>query len=689
MRYIIAFALLFSFCFSGAGYAQRKEMKKAQHAFDDGDYYHCVDYYTQAQELKGVLGLDDKKRLARSYFELNKVMQAYDIYSEMESNITDEDIFIYAKVNHRMGIYDAAIEWYDKAKKSGTLTESILHVNDMIEACRWASANEQMLFEYRVNPNFTLASQGQSFGVQIYNDKVVYSSAPKESKNVDRNGNPFLNLYTSDFIDGKVIENSSQVFSNNLISPYHVGAISFTSDKKHMFYTKSVYVNKIPMLKLYVVDFNGTDWVNERLVNFDSDDFDLAHPAVSLDDEYLYFVSNMPDHTKIFGKDVKNYGGKDIYRAKFGKTVGEFTKVENLGREINTYGDEVYPVINPDGKLYFSSDVRKGYGGLDLFCAEYIDGKWQNARNMLKPFNSNVDDFCYVQTPNNPDRGFLSSNRYNTMDADVIHDVYKVDDSEAQQVEAPPVFGEEDLVMTGEELTANAVEEVIPEDVQQAPVEEAPVKATISTSVRSTYNNEVIPGASIVLKDEDTEAAIVTVSTGDDGRATLSYDALPDDKEVVIVVSKPGYNEKTVQATASELVALVKDGFKLTPIFNDEVLDDISGMSIAYDDDFDDEAKATLDKLANYLLSKPNVVVKLNAHTEAKGNRYGNLEVSQTMAEKAKEYLMAKGVSDNQLIPRGYGERYLKNKCHRGVYCTAAQHKDNRRIEVVVWNIEK
>ena len=112
-------------------------------------------------------------------------------------------------------------------------------------------------------------------------------------------------------------------------------------------------------------------------------------------------------------------------------------------------------------------------------------------------------------------------------------------------------------------------------------------------------------------------------------------------------------------------------------------------MTIAYGDDFDDEAKATLDKLATYLTKAPNVVVKLNAHTEAKGNRYGNLEISQRMAEKAKEYLVSRGVNDAQLIPRGYGERYLKNRCHRGVYCTAAQHKVNRRIEVVVWNANK
>ena len=81
--------------------------------------------------------------------------------------------------------------------------------------------------------------------------------------------------------------------------------------------------------------------------------------------------------------------------------------------------------------------------------------------------------------------------------------------------------------------------------------------------------------------------------------------------------------------------------------------------------------------------------MKLNGHTEAKGNRRGNLDISLSMAEKAKAYVVSKGVNEDQLIPRGYGERYLKNRCHRGVYCDKSQHMENRRVEVVVWKVRK
>ena len=118
-------------------------------------------------------------------------------------------------------------------------------------------------------------------------------------------------------------------------------------------------------------------------------------------------------------------------------------------------------------------------------------------------------------------------------------------------------------------------------------------------------------------------------------------------------------------------------------------MNSISKMLISYDNDLDDKAKQTLDQLATILIQSPGVVVKINAHTEAKGNRYGNLDVSQKIADKAKDYLVSKGVNADQLIPRGYGERYLKNRCHRGIYCEASMHKVNRRIEFQVWKDDK
>ncbi|MDY4175373.1 MAG: OmpA family protein [Bacteroidales bacterium] len=678
MRYFLPAMILLGLCFSTAALGQRKEIRKAKAAFDDEDWYHCTVYYDDAVKLGATLGLDDRKKVARSLFELNQVSKAWEIYSTIEDNLTGEDIYFYAKTLHRFGLHADAIDWYDKAKKAGAVGGKIMQVNDMIASCRWAIANEfSSVKGVVVNPDRSVLEVNQSFGIQIYNGKVVYSYAPENSDKKDKNGNPFLNLYTQDFVDGHVVEGKPQVFSPNLRSEYHVGAISFTSDKKHIFLTKTVYVNKEPRIKIFVADFDGRDWVNERLIEFDSDEYDFAHPAVSLDDKYLYFVSNMPDHTKIYGKDVKNYGGKDIYRAEFSSDVNHFKKVENLGTEVNTYGDEVYPVINPDGKLYFSSDTRNGFGGLDIFCSEYIDGKWQNTRNMLKAFNGAGDDFYYLMFSADKPDGFLS--RYDfDKDRDMFMDVMTFEVSNEPLAELPPVFGAEGVIIP-------------PDQINEVAHESKAEMMDLSTLITSTYNNEIIEGAKFTITDEETEDEFAKALSGVDGKVTVSFalTKINNGREVVIEVSKSGFNTKTIQVTEDELADIAKEGIKLTPIFNDAVLDDISGMVIPYQEQLDDAAKQVLDKLASYLINAPQVTVKLNAHTEAKGNRYENLNISQKMADASKDYLVAKGVNPKQLIPRGYGERYLLNRCHRGVYCDASKHKVNRRIEVVVWHVAK
>ncbi len=669
--------------------AQKKELKKARSYFDIGEYYLSVDYFNQAKELGAVLGLEDQKNIARSYYYLNDIYHAFEAFSSLENNLSGEDLFFYASTLHQFELYEDAIRWYEKSKLQGA---NSLHVNDLIGSCKWA-LNNQTFVDYRVNPCFPLATQGQSFGVQYYKDKVVYSSASEDSKNLDKNGHPFLNLYCSTLNDGDVLENTGQVFSENLVSPYHVGAIAFSPDQKYMYYTKSVIVGNSDRLKIFVVEFDGSDWVNDRPITINSDKYDCAHPAISPDGKYIYFVSNRAD----------GFGGKDIYYAER-KGPNSFGEVKNAGSNINTYGDEVYPVISWDNKLYFSSNGHYGFGGLDIFVADYVDNKWQNVRNMMKPFNSNRDDFCYVIDPNNPDKGFLSSNKYQEGFADVIFSVSKISDEEKNKPadEMPPMildglfFPEEEvlppLTPMPEPIAAPEPEPVVVEpepEPEPAPVVEEKKPKLVKTTVISTYDGSKIAQATVRIVDATTNEMIVSARTDEGGQVMMNIPGayVGDDFEYQVSVTKEGFKEKSTLASLADLEQMFKEGIQMTPIFKDAALDDISGMSIKYgsDSNFDAEAMASLDKLAAYLQQNPNIVIKLNGHTEAKGNRYGNLSVSQKMADQAKKLLVARGVNPDQVIPRGYGERYLVNRCRRGIYCDKAQHAENRRIEVVVW----
>lgn len=689
MKYVILIALIFGqFMLSVNTYGQvakenqkkvKRLLKEANSYYDDEDYFNACNDFKQAESLGASLSLDEQKKLARCYYNINDIEHAWEMYMMLENNLTGEDVFLYASSIHQMGLYDDAIVWYGRAKTEGA---NALHVNDLIEHCKWASNNSRIDMSVVVNPCAELLAASQSFGIQFYKDKVVYSSAVEGAK-TDKNGNAFLNLFCSDVKDGNVVDNTYRLFSDNLTSPYHVGAICFTSDRKYMYYTKSVVIGETDRMKIFVVEFDGKDWVNEQELTINSNEYDCAHPALSLDDNILYFVSNMDG----------GYGGKDIYYCER-KGPNSFGKVKNMGKTINTYEDEVNPIINPDGKLYFSSKGHYGFGGLDIFSAEQIDGKWQNVRNMMRPYNSNKDDFAYVMDPDHEGYGFISSNNVNDGYADKIFTVRPRIKEESKVEEMAPmlVFGADDMAPS---IVEPEMAPPINEPVQPEPepvVEQVAEPYNFITTVISTFNGTKIEGALVTISDAAaTNAQIAQGTTDTNGKivVTIPGKDVADDKDYSVNVTKDGYNEKNFVATIKELETLGKEGIQLTPIFNDAVLDDISGMEIPYENDLDDNAKAILDKLASYLLQNPNIVVKLNGHTEAKGNRRGNLDISLSMAEKAKAYVVSKGVNEDQLIPRGYGERYLKNRCRRGIYCDKSQHMINRRVEVVVWKVRK
>ena len=163
------------------------------------------------------------------------------------------------------------------------------------------------------------------------------------------------------------------------------------------------------------------------------------------------------------------------------------------------------------------------------------------------------------------------------------------------------------------------------------------------------------------------------------------------DKSLNWFFSKEGeFNSKRMILNIMELADLNDNGLSLTPIFNDDVLDDISGMVLYYvGTELTEESKKTLDRLATYLQNNPQIVVKLNSHTDARGSKLDNLFTSQRMGEKVEGMLMKKGVDGESTIPRGYGERYIVNKCKRGVLCSNEEQLKNRRIEVVVWRVKK
>ena len=655
-------------------FAQKSEIKKGDNLFKQGEYFRALESYNQAKEKGAELSVDVQKKIAYCYYYLNDIDKAFEAFSTLESKLKPEDYFIYASTIHKFGFYQGAIEWYEKAKKEGGANP--IQVNELIKSCKWAEENSQLRNDIRVTPS-TLLTFGQSFGIQYYKNGVVYSSAAEvNTKKLDKTGKEFLNLFFSEVKDGKIVEGTARPFSKNLMFDYHVGAISFTSDYKTMYYTKSVRVKGgRSIIKIFSVNYDGKDWVNETELPINSNDYDVAHPAVSPDDKYLYFVSNMRG----------SMGGTDIYRAER-LPKGKFGTPVNLGREINTYGDERFPFISKDNKLYFASDGHIGFGGLDIFVATQDENeKWGNVENLMKPINSNYDDFGYVIDPNDSTRGFLSSNNFGDHTKDVIFIVEpRKTDKKQDEEDQAPIAGLENIKATSTEEPPAAEESA--QDLSMFP-------SAMATVFTSTFNGTPIEGVTVTIKDANTGEVVGEAETDASGKVLIPIpDQFKNDQQEFEIEMSKGdeYNSKRMIVHIKELDDINANGLKMTPVFNDLVLDEISGMVIPYrGNKITEEGYKILDKLAAFLISNPNIVIKLNGHTDARGNKYNNLNLSQAVSENAEEYLVKKGVNEENIIPRGYGERYLVNKCGRGKYCSEEEHLKNRRIEVVVWRIKE
>ena len=198
----------------------------------------ALEYYNKAIEKEAELTNEDKINIARCHYHLNDITTAFSSYVELESELKGEDVFYYASCWHQEGGFEIAISWYEKAKEEGA---NPLQVKELIKACNWALENQVMDPTVLVNPAGLLIG-GQSFGIQYFKDAVVYSSESEgSSKNVDKQGSKFLNLFTSSMLDGE-IQDDKKPFSKNLQFDYHVGATSFTSDYKTMYFTKSVRI---------------------------------------------------------------------------------------------------------------------------------------------------------------------------------------------------------------------------------------------------------------------------------------------------------------------------------------------------------------------------------------------------------------------------------------------------------------
>ena len=403
----IFFVFFVLFCSLGQGadgaYAQMKStVKKADSYYNNNEYVKAIPLYKKASKKND----DALKKLADCYRIMKNYPQAEIYYEKLVAKKPSDPMIYY---------YYAEIllnnNKYEEAKKQ-FLAYSALNLDDnrgdlYAKACEQMKALLVKPAHYKVFNLGDINSSVSDFCPVIYKDGLIFSSERvHDLVNYSKSGwtgHSYLSLLYArgeKKKDSVVFENA-KIFSGKFSGDGHYGPVCFNSDFSELFFTKvdNTVTRKrgvVSQSKLYWSKHTG-GWSSPVAMPFNSNDNATGHPSISKDGQYLYFASNMPG----------GQGGTDIWVSK--REGDLWGAPQNLGKEINTAGDETFPYISANNTLYFSSNGHTGFGGLDIFSSAMKDGKWSKPLNLMPPINSADDDFGIIFKDDNS--GYFSSNR--------------------------------------------------------------------------------------------------------------------------------------------------------------------------------------------------------------------------------------------------------------------------------------
>ena len=626
--------------------SKSKLVQKADSYFNKMWYAEAAELYEQALRKSEKNNSDDiiQKAAESHYFNTNmeKAYEWYDkLYDDQGKDLSAENTFRYshalkgtgkyARAKKQMRLYNRKTSNSEGEIADGTETPNELALDEILEATP----------NYEVQ-NLAINTEYSDFSpMYLDSTQIIFASAKDSSflktRKYKWNDQPYLDLYTAKIDEETLDLKGAAKLSKKVNTKYHEASVSFTPDKQTMYFTRNNYKKKLKRdkngvnnLKIYVSKLVDGEWSKAEEVPFNSDDYSTGHPALSPDGKKLYFVSDMPGSigkTDIFVVDVLE--------------GGQFSDPKNLGPEINTESREMFPYINSE-KLFFSSDGHVGLGGLDVFEVPYTEEEgFGSVTNMGKPINSNKDDFSYIVDDEDL-KGYFASNRDGGKGDDDIYSFEK------------------------EPENLNAIVGI----------------------VREIATDSILPEATIQLLDEEGNL-IKEITTGEDG--SFMFDQLTSNTKYTLRGTKGEFLETKVNVDSKDNESVNQDlAMKRIEemIAEEEGIKKIKTEMIFFDFDksyIRDDASVELDKLIEVLKEYPNMVIKVESHTDSRGTAAYNKYLSDKRAKSTRDYIISQGIDGSRIQSAiGYGEELLLNECDGSVRCTEEQHFRNRRSEFII-----
>lgn len=509
--------------------------------------------------------------------------------------------------------------------------------------------NAQNVEDRYVVKNLNMNNGYSNFGTSFYGaDKLIFAQPAKRNYIISNvwkpNNQPYLDLYIADIAQNGELVNIKK-FSSTINTKYHEADVCFSKDKKAVYFSRSNYynghygkdslgINRIKMFKA-VVGASG-EWTNIVPMPFDNDNYSVGHPALSEDEKTLYFVSDMPG----------TLGKTDIFKVSINED-GTYGIPVNLGTNVNTSEREMFPYVDGNDELYFSSDGRNGYGGLDVYMTKILPSETLLAINLGPSINSAQDDFAFIINKEKRE-GYFSSNRINGK-------------------------GDDDIYYFHEEKPVIYI-----------------CNQTVNLLVKNKKTGEVIPNAIIsITKNADTKLNDITVNG--EGAYVFTVDCktnykFESSKKFFISTSKLITTSTENGVTQDIILEMTPDEFV---VVRDRVLIDINTIYFDYDKfNIRPDAAKELDKVVAIMKKYPDLKVEAGSHTDSRGPDKYNDILSDRRAKSTVEYIVSKGINANRIHGKGYGETQLVNNCSNGVKCSEEAHQLNRRTEFVIVNPE-
>lgn len=636
--------LYFFLSFSCLTYSQNRVIKEGNREYDRFAFINSRDYYLELAE-KDTPPQELLERLGNSYYFTADYVNAAKWYKKLFANYKKakaEYLYRYALAVKSTGNYtvsDSLMNSFYALRGTDFRAQLFNKQRDYLKEIEMQSNR------YEIN-KVSFNSPMSDFAPAFYGDSIVFSSSRGRvslEKNIHLwNNQPFLDLYKVTDLNKENRKNTVKEFDKSINTKFHESTAVFSNDFKTVYFTRNNYFNNVyqedsqgvNLLKLFRADKVKGKWIVKELP-FNSNEYSVAHPALSTDGKTLYFSSDMPG----------GFGQADLYKVEI-KGTGYGTPV-NLGSSINTEGRETFPSISKDNKLYFSSDGHIGLGGLDIFTAE-IDSKGMlgDSFNLGKPLNSKYDDITFIM--NSTTRiGYFSSNRDNEPYNDDIYEVLQ----------------KQDIISKCSQF--------------------------LKGNIKDAKTNEPIADTEIQLYDQDNKL-ISTTKSLKDGSYSFDKELLCQKvysiriaksiyAPIDLIISTAGMTQDTIHADVLlERETLIKNT-DLARIMN------LKPIKFEFDQSkIAAESESELNKVIEVMQLFPDIKIEVRSHTDNRGTAVYNKALSDKRAKSTIAYIIEKGKIDpNRISGKGYGEAVPLYDCDK-ILCTPEQHHANRRSEFII-----